>query len=45
MDFDTGVITDETTGKTFQAMAFPPFINNIIQAGGLLPYLKARQQG
>ena len=45
VDFDTGVITDETTGKTFQAMAFPPFINNIIQAGGLLPYLKARQQG
>ena len=45
VDFSTGVITDETTGKTFQALAFPPFINNIISHGGLLPYLKARQKG
>ena len=36
VDFDTGVITDETTGETFQAQAFPPFIQNIIQAGGLM---------
>ena len=36
VDFDTGVITDETTGKTFQAQPFPPFIQNIIQAGGLM---------
>ena len=26
VNFDTGVITDETTGKTFQAEPFPPFI-------------------
>ena len=45
VDFDTGVITDETTGQTFRAMAFPAFINNIIQKGGLLPYLKDRQKG
>ena len=43
VDFATGVITDETTGRTFQATAFPGFINNIIENGGLLPYLKARQ--
>ena len=43
IDFDTGVITDETTGRTFQATAFPGFINKIIENGGLLPYLKARQ--
>ena len=36
VDFDTGVITDETTGETFQAQPFPPFIQNIIQAGGLM---------
>ena len=35
---------DETTGKTFQATAFPGFINKIIEHGGLLPYLKARQE-
>ena len=36
VDFDTGVITDATTGKTFQAEPFPPFIQNIISAGGLM---------
>ncbi len=36
VDFDTGVITDNTTGKTYQAEPFPPFIQNIIQKGGLL---------
>ena len=36
VDFDTGVITDETTGETFQAQPFPTFIQNIIQAGGLM---------
>ena len=35
-DFDTGVITNHTTGKTYQAEPFPPFIQNIIQKGGLL---------
>ncbi len=46
VDYSTGVITDETTGRRFQALAFPPFINNIISHGGLLPYLKAgKEQG
>ncbi len=36
VNFDTGVITDHTTGKTYQAQPFPPFIQNIIKAGGLL---------
>lgn len=36
VDFDTGVITDVTTGKTYKAQPFPPFIQNIIQKGGLL---------
>ena len=36
VDFDTGVITNVTTGKTYQAQPFPPFIQNIIQNGGLL---------
>ena len=44
VDFATGVITDETTGQRFQAAAFPGFINNIIEKGGLLKYLKARQE-
>ena len=40
IDFDTGVITDVTTGKTYQAEPFPPFIQNIIAKGGLLASLK-----
>ena len=42
VDFSTGVITDVTTGKTYQAAPFPEFIDNIIQSGGLLNSLKAR---
>lgn len=45
VDYGTGIIQDETTGKTFQATAFPPFLEKIIAHGGLLPYLKARQKG
>ena len=42
IDFGTGVITDETTGETFQALPFPEFIQNIIDNDGLLNSLKAR---
>lgn len=40
VDFDTGVITNITTGRTYQAEPFPAFIQNIIQKGGLLASLK-----
>ncbi len=40
VDFDTGVIKNLTTGKTYQAQPFPEFIQNIIKAGGLLASLK-----
>lgn len=36
VDFDTGVITDITTGKSYQAEPFPQFIQNIIEKGGLI---------
>ena len=39
VDFDTGLITDKTTGKTFQAEPFPPFIQKIIADGGLMKSL------
>ena len=39
VDFTTGLITDETTGKTFQAEPFPPFIQKIIADGGLMKSL------
>ena len=43
VDFDTGLIRDETTGEEFHAVALPAFIQRIVEHGGLLPYLKARQ--
>lgn len=42
VDFDTGVITNVTKGEIYQAAAFPPFIQSIIHAGGLLRSLKER---
>jgi len=40
IDFDTGIISNITTGKTYQAEPFPDFIQNIIKKGGLLASLK-----
>lgn len=36
IDFDSGVITDITTGEKFSGDAFPHFIRSIIEKGGLL---------
>lgn len=44
VDFETGVITDETTGETFQAVSFPPFIAKIIEKGGLFEYIKSKAE-
>lgn len=45
IDFDTGVITNLTKNETYQANPFPEFIKEIIQAGGLMASIKARQEG
>ena len=42
VEFNTGKIVDETTGKTYQAAPFPEFISGIIESGGLMNSLKAR---
>ena len=39
VDFDSGVITNVTTGETFQGQAFPPFMQNLIACGGLVNYI------
>lgn len=36
VDTETGTITNETTGESFTAQPFPPFIADIIEQGGLL---------
>ena len=40
IDFDSGVITNNTTSKTYTAQPFPPFIQKIIADGGLLASIK-----
>lgn len=39
VDFDSGTITDTTIGKSFKGQSFPPFMQNIISAGGLINYI------
>lgn len=41
VDVDTGVVTDLTSGKSYQAQPFPKFIQNIISCGGLINAVKA----
>ena len=42
VNFDTGVITDKTTGKSFQGQAFPPFMQKIIDCEGLVNYINQK---
>ena len=43
-DLGEGIIKNETTGKTFTAEPFPPFIQEIIKDGGLLPHITKTQK-
>ena len=43
INFDTGVITDETTGKSFKGQAFPPFMQKIIDSEGLINYINSNE--
>lgn len=40
IDFSTGTISDETSGKTYHAEPFPPFMQELIAAGGLAGYMR-----
>jgi 3-isopropylmalate/(R)-2-methylmalate dehydratase small subunit len=45
IDAGTGAITNLTTGKTYQATPVPPFMQQIIAAGGLIYYVAERKKG
>ena len=45
IDFSTGVIKDLTAGTEYQAEPFPPFIQQIIDAGGLIELTKKKANG
>ena len=42
VDLATGEIVDVTAGVTYQAQPLPPFMRELVEAGGLLPYLKTK---
>lgn len=42
VDADTGVIENLTTGKKYTATPVPPFMQQIIAAGGLINYVKEK---
>ncbi len=42
VDFDSGKIYNRTKGTEFQGQAFPPFMQKIIAAGGLVNYINEK---
>lgn len=41
IDFDTGIITNETKNETYKALPFPEFIKDIMAKGGLIAQISA----
>jgi 3-isopropylmalate dehydratase small subunit len=42
VDFETGDIHNLTSGAQYRAAPFPPFVRDIMAAGGLIPYIAAK---
>lgn len=42
VDPGSGTIRNVTKGTSYQAAAFPPFMQSLIEAGGLQPYVEKR---
>jgi 3-isopropylmalate/(R)-2-methylmalate dehydratase small subunit len=42
VDFDSGIITNRTTGASYQGQPFPEFMQKIIDCGGLVNYINAK---
>lgn len=42
VDFDSGIIKNITQGTQFQGEAFPPFMQELIKADGLVNYIKSK---
>ena len=43
VDLGEGLIADETTGQRFHAEPFPPFMQELIAAGGLAAYMRSER--
>jgi len=42
VDLTAGTVENVTRGATYEAVALPAFMEELIKCGGLLPYVKAR---
>lgn len=42
---ESGLIKSLTTGEEFRAAPYPPLVAGIVQAGGLVPYVRLRLRG
>ena len=45
IDLDSGIIENRTRNETYRAQAIPPFMQNLIQAGGLMEYVRRQMAG
>lgn len=45
VDVDSGVIKNITRDETYKAQPIPPFMQELINAGGLMQYVSKRQKG
>jgi 3-isopropylmalate dehydratase small subunit len=44
IDFDAGTINNLTRGRSYQAQPIPPFMQRLIAAGGLIPYVRQHME-
>ena len=44
VEFETGIIKNLTKGTQFQAQAFPPFLQKMIEANGLVNYVNSKEK-
>jgi 3-isopropylmalate/(R)-2-methylmalate dehydratase small subunit len=45
VDLDEGLIVNTTRKESYRAVPIPPFMQRLIEAGGLIPYVKAQMEG
>lgn len=44
VDTDSGKIINKTTGKEYKAQPIPPFMQELIESGGLMEYVKVKKK-
>ena len=40
--FDKGIVINESTGRSYTFPSLPPFVEKIIESGGLIPYTREK---